>query len=52
MLTDLNNKLLLAVGQRNTGTPVLSESSGHLLETGFALKNTLQLRLRSFWYYT
>lgn len=51
MLTDLNNKLL-AVGQRNTGTPVLSESSGHLLETGFALKNTLQLRLRSFWYYT
>ena len=48
MLTDLNNKLLLAVGQRNTGTPVLSESSGHLLETGFVLKNTLQLSLRSF----
>jgi len=48
MLTDLNNKLLLAVGQRNTGTPVLSESRGHLLETGFVLKNTLQLSLRSF----
>lgn len=47
-MLNLNKKLLLPVGHRNTGTPVLSESSGHLLETDFVLKYSLQLSLRSF----